>query len=264
MQKNLTISPAWVQRGLTLLLLLNIVLIVYYVVFDYQTMMHSDSAVANLLAQEIVETGNYFPRDWYYVNGDLWVFYIHTFIVPLLALFPNSYGLHAASALATGSLILLGTWLLTGVLAQSRSARLLSMAMLASGLSWYMAENLYGQASYGSIYYMSCLMLFFAWRSLITPLRARWLWRVAFALVTMLLFWANPQRALIYQGAPFLLAMASLLLLDLKDPVAGQRRGILRHLCNVHPLPMLLRKLPVLLPFLLLRAGGAYRPAAAG
>ena len=226
MQKNTTISPVWIGRALSALLLFNLALIGYYILFDYQSMMHSDSAVKNLLAQEIVETGSYFPRDWNYVNGDLWVFYTQTFIVPLLLLFPNSFRLHAASGLITAGLILFGTWQLTGVMGQSRTARLLSMAVLSCGMSLYMAENLYGQASYGSMYYMSCFMLLFAWRFLFAAPRARLWWGAAFVVINVLLFLANPQRAVIYQGAPFMLGLATLLLFDLKLPVPGERRRL--------------------------------------
>ena len=85
------------KRIFIALLLINISLVFYYIFVNYKAYFHSDSAAKNLIAQEIFETGQYFPSDWYYINGDLWVLSGHTYIVPMLSFFSNSYSLHAVS-----------------------------------------------------------------------------------------------------------------------------------------------------------------------
>eukprot|EP01034_Spumella_vulgaris_P033098 gene33098-40845_t len=82
-------SPATARLALQrvllpLLLLVNLLLLVHYVLLDYRVVTNSDSAVMNLLAQEIHDTGQWIPRAWNYANGDLWLLFTHTIIVPLL------------------------------------------------------------------------------------------------------------------------------------------------------------------------------------
>ena len=196
------------RRILPALLCINLALLAFFIVIDYQLIFHSDSAVKNLLAQEIYETGQYFPRDWNYVNGDLWVFYTQTFVIPLLPFARNGYLLHAASDLVSAALILWGTWLVTGLLEQARVARLTGMLVLSAGMSLIMAEHIFGQAAYGSMYYMACFLLYAYW-SLSQAAEGRALrWGVATAAMAALVFWANPQRALLFYGLPLLAAGA--------------------------------------------------------
>ena len=194
------------KRLLPALLCLNLVLLVFYLVINYQLSFHSDSAVKNLLAQEIYDTGRYFPRDWNYVNGDLWVFYTQTFIVALLPFMQNGFLAHAASDLISAALILAGTWLVTGLLLQTRAARLTGMLVISAGMSPIMAEHIFGQAAYGSMYYMACFLLYAYW-SLNQAHGTRALhWGAATALLAALVFWANPQRALLFYGLPLMTA----------------------------------------------------------
>lgn len=202
------------RRVLPALLCLNVLLLLFFLFFNYQLVFHSDSAVKNLLAQEIYETGQYFPRDWNYINSDLWVFYTHTFVLLLLPLIPNGFAAHALSDLISAALILGGSWCLAQVLGQGRPARLLSLILLSSGMSLILAEHIFGQAAYGSMYYMACYLLYSYWSLLQASGRRRWLWAGATFVLTALVFWANPQRALIYYGLPLITAAAALQLAD--------------------------------------------------
>jgi hypothetical protein len=196
------------KRWLPLLLCFNILLLVFFLLIDYQLIFHSDSAVKNLLAQEIVETGQYFPRDWNYTNGDLWVFYTQTFVVPLLLFMQNGYLAHFGSDLVSAALILYSSWLLTGLLEQGRLARLTGMLVVSGGMSLMMAEHIYGQAAYGSMYYMACFLLHAYWSLGQARGGQRVLWGAATAVLTLLVFWANPQRAALCYGLPLLAAGA--------------------------------------------------------
>ncbi|HEU4845821.1 MAG TPA: hypothetical protein VFT05_16255 [Burkholderiaceae bacterium] len=198
------------RRVLPLLLVFNLLLLVYYVVADYQLVVHSDSAVMNLLAQEIHDTGHYFPPGWNYANGDLWVGFTQTIIVPLLGWLPNTYALHALSGLVTAALVLLTAWCVGAMLDQSRLARLLGLVVLAGGISVNMAENLYGQAAYGVLFWQAGLLAVSGWRALQSEGAARWRWHALFAVLAVLVFWSNPSRALAFFGLP--LAAATLAL----------------------------------------------------
>jgi hypothetical protein len=199
------------KRILPIILGMNVVLLLTFLSFNYLLIFHSDSAVKNLLAQEIWDTGQYFPRDWNYVNNDLWVFYTQTFIIPLLGWFKNGFNLHVVSDLVSAALILLGSWLITGMLGQSRNARLVSMILVTAGMSLIFAEHVFGQAAYGSMYYMGCFLVYSYWKLSHARGRAALLWGVATFVLAALVFWANPQRALLYYGAPLFTAAFALL-----------------------------------------------------
>ncbi|MCU6496661.1 hypothetical protein LPN04_02505 [Rugamonas sp. A1-17] len=224
-----TAHGALTQRWLPLLLGINVMLLLFYLAFDYQLVYHSDAAVKNLLAQEIVDTGRYFPPDWNYVNSDLWVFYTHTFIVPLLRFMPNGYLVAVISDLVTAALILYGSWLLTGLLEQSRLARLLGMLVVSSGMSLIMAEHIYGQAAYGSMYYMACFLLYAYWQLSQARGHRIALWGAATTVLVILVFWANPQRALLFYGLPLMSAAVVQQMLETRAARSEQRRPQRRH-----------------------------------
>lgn len=191
------------------LLLANLCLLAYFIALGYQGLFHSDAATKSLLAQEIYDTGKYLPRDWNYVNADLMLVFGHLFIIPLLPFFENGYSLHAVSGAISAGLILLGTWLVSGVLSPSPRTRLLCLVIVASGISGVTAENLFGQVSYGNVFYMACFTVFAAWRFVEADGRARWMAGGLAGCLLMLLFWSNPQRAIASYGLPLVVASLS-------------------------------------------------------
>jgi hypothetical protein len=209
------------NKTLLLFFAINLFMLLYFVVGDYQFVFHSDSAAKNLLAQEVYEQGRFFPPDWNYVNRDLWVFYTHLYIVPLLKFFPNGYALHAASSVVTSALVLLGSWYVGAIAGLSRSARLMLLTLLAAGISPNMVENLYGQGAYGTMYYSGCFLLLFCWRFLQAGGARRWAWGGAAFAAALLLFCANPQRSAIYYGLPLACGVLSLVLLRRRRPAAA-------------------------------------------
>ncbi|WGG51373.1 hypothetical protein [Rugamonas sp. DEMB1] len=204
------------------LLGLNLLLLVFYLAVDYQLSYHSDSAVKNLLAQEIAETGRYFPPDWNYANADLWVLNTQTWIVPLLRWFPNGFPLHAVSDLATAALTLLAAWAVCRVMGLSRAATLLGLAVLSAGMSPILAEHIFGQGAYGTMFYMVGFLLYAYWAQRRAAGRARWLWAAAAALLLLLVFWGSPSRGMAGYALPLL---AALLALRWHERGAARRAG---------------------------------------
>lgn len=195
------------KSGLVAMFAINVLLLGYYLFYGYQNDFHSDSAVKNLLAQEMYETGQAFPDSWVYVNGDLMTVFGHWFILPLLAVLPNGYSLHAVSGAIFSTLILLGAWWVTGMAIKSRWVRLLCVTIVAGGISAQGAENLFGQVSYGSIFLSACLVLLFCWRFVSATGRASWLWGSLFLLLVTLVSSSNPQRAVATYVLPLLAAL---------------------------------------------------------
>ncbi|WP_144436422.1 hypothetical protein [Lysobacter antibioticus] len=209
------------KLGLIGVLALNLLLLVYYLIYGYQVAFHSDSAAKNLLAQEIYDTGRLFPTDWTYVNGDLMVVFGQWFIVPFLSFFANGYKLHALSGAISSLLILLSVWLASRLVTPSRWIRLFCVALIAGALSLQGAENLYGQVSYGVVFSLACFLLYFTWRYLAAIGSGVWIWGLAIWLHVALVSFSNPQRAL----ASYLLPLFGALIIDalVKGRAAGWR-----------------------------------------
>jgi hypothetical protein len=188
--------------------MVNLTFLGWYLFVGYQAGFHSDSAAKVILAREIVEMGDYFPDDWNYVNNDLFVLFGHTFVIPLLVFMPAGYTAHAISGLISSVLILSGIWLLTSIAHISTARRLLVLAIVAAGISGFLAENLYGQVSYGAIIYFACFSVYFSWRFIEAGWGKKWPWSAALLVVISLAFFANPLRALVSYGIPLLAAVS--------------------------------------------------------
>ena len=137
------------NAALNLLLAFNIASLVVYNFLTYRLEFHSDAAVKNLFAEEVVRQGSLFPADWAYVNGEMFVFFGHLPIIPLLLVSENGFVLHAISGTILGASCCSTVWWFTGVLHSSRTVRLLGVCLFAGGVSPMMAEALFGQAAYG-------------------------------------------------------------------------------------------------------------------
>ncbi|MBI5592348.1 MAG: hypothetical protein HY881_17920 [Deltaproteobacteria bacterium] len=70
-----------------------------------------------------------------------------------------------------------------------------------------MAENLYGQVSYGVFVYFSCYILFFSYKFLHASQKQRKFHGFALFCILCLVFWSNPQRAIVSYGIPIIAAI---------------------------------------------------------
>ncbi|OAG66325.1 hypothetical protein A7D17_05220 [Xanthomonas floridensis] len=178
-----------------MLLAVNVFLLLVFLFSYYQGYFHSDSSVRNLLAQEMHDSGSFFPPDWNYVNKDLMVVFPHLIVWGLLFFFDNSYTLFAVAGVITALLILGSVWWFTSLLGDVSWQRILSLAVLAGGISITFAEDMFGQAAYGVLLALTCLLMVLGWRSMTSMRNQRLVWWVLlFGLVT-LVTWSNPQRA---------------------------------------------------------------------
>ena len=135
---------------------LNLTFLILYIFKFYQNDFHSDSAAKVLLAKEIYHTGSFFPKEWNYVNGDIFILFGHAVIAPLLGFMPAGFQVHAISGLISSTLILSGFWLITGFASLHFNYRLLIISVFTGGISVFMAESLFGQGAYGAIICISC------------------------------------------------------------------------------------------------------------
>lgn len=200
----------WGKRALVAFFLLSVCLLIYYQFVGYRSSFHSDAAAKNLLANEILRQGSYFPSDWNYVNGDIWVLFGQTFIVPFLPFAKNGFVLHAISGAISAVLILWSVWLVASMSLRSNWMKFLVLTIFAGGISSVMAENLYGQVSYGNVLFFCCFTLYAAWRWLeADTLRSKLSWAAIFSALSIVTFWGNPQRAAAYDALPLVIAAAA-------------------------------------------------------
>ncbi|MDX8524179.1 hypothetical protein RFM68_06655 [Mesorhizobium sp. MSK_1335] len=190
-----------------LILAVNFCFLVFYVFVGYKKLFNADSAMKILLAREIIDSHHFFPPDWYYGNNDIVVVFGQLFAIPAMIFLPAGFTVHAISGLVTSILVLHSVWLATGLAPIGKTQRTLITASMAAGISGLLAENLYGQASYGTILYMSLYLIY----CLVRLTRAQStkhvvLWSVLLCVLITTEFWGNPQRALITIGMPFVTA----------------------------------------------------------
>jgi len=204
----------WVRCAKVVLLMavtFNLLLLFDFVFLGYVQYFNSDAATKNLLAQEMYESRSFFPPNWTYVNGDLMVVFGQLFVLPFLPFTSNGYSLHAMSGAVTSFLVLWSMWLAVGIANPSRWGRFVCIAVFASGISWQIAEQFYGQGGYGVVFYLACFMLYVAWRFLHAHGRKLWLWGVLMGAIMGLAFWSNAQRAAASYALPLMAAIGATL-----------------------------------------------------
>jgi hypothetical protein len=196
------------KNYLLTLFIFSLLNLTYFIFVSYKKYaFNSDSAVKVLLAEEILKQGNYFPPDFYYVNNDIWVIFGHTFIAPLLLFFPPGYLVHALASLISVTLILISVWWLAKEINVGLQKTYIILTVVSSGISLKSAEHLFGQTSYGTILY---LMLVFALFFKSITLETDWksfLYSFLLILITTLMTWANPGRAIVYYFVPLSVAV---------------------------------------------------------
>lgn len=191
---------------LVLLIVCNIAMLLFYDGVTYRSMMHSDAVALNMMADEVYRTGQLFPSEWNYPNGDLWAFYGHLFILPFLPFVKNGFAMHAVAAAVTGALVLLGVWLLAKVLEIRLELRLLLMAVLTSGVSHFFAEQVFGQLTYGTVLLLFVFQLYFFftyWKSVASQRPDGWA-LTGLCAVLFIVFLSNPSRAIATNLAPLI------------------------------------------------------------
>lgn len=107
---------------------------------------NSDTATANILAEEIVRTHQYFPESWN-AGQDLWVFFLHTFIVPL-TLFSDDYLFMRSVAVTIFIIMAVLTCVYCSRKAMKSNMWLVAVPLLFCGISGEYSDVVFGQAAY--------------------------------------------------------------------------------------------------------------------
>ena len=194
------------------LLLLSFVLyeISFYIFKTYRAFFNSDAAIANILAEEIVLAGTFFPSHWWYVNNDLWVFYKQLLVIPWVLAGKNGYFAHAFTVFEVSIFMIVFIYLFLRSLMLSRASSIMGSVVVCIGYSPMYLRELYGEAAY-TWYFLFMIAFMFIFRKLSPHVISKSTQIKAFIFFMMLLYLlvlANPVRFFVYYVAPFFGALA--------------------------------------------------------
>ena len=203
----------WLFRGAVLLLAATIGSLGFYIFCSYRAFFNSDAAIANILAEEIVRAGDFFPKNWWYVNNDLWVFYKHLLLIPWVMAGQNSFFAHGVSVFLVVLVTMAVLALLLRALGLSRTAAVMGCVVIGLGYSPMYLREIYGEAAY-TWYFAFILSFLLLWLRTNRPDSGRFSRLALFALLLVLVYLVvieNPVRFLVYYIAPFAGALLVLL-----------------------------------------------------
>ena len=194
------------------LLLLSLVLyeISFYIFKTYRAFFNSDAAIANILAEEMVLSGSFFPSHWWYVNNDLWIFYKQLLVIPWVLAGKNGYFAHAFTVFEVSIFMIVFIYLFLRSLMLSRASSIMGSVVVCIGYSPMYLRELYGEAAY-TWYFLFMIAFMFIFRKLSPHVISKSTQIKAFIFFMMLLYLlvlANPVRFFVYYVAPFFGALA--------------------------------------------------------
>ncbi len=177
----------------------------FYIFKTYRAFFNSDSAIANILAEEIVLAGTFFPSHWWYVNNDLWVFYKQALVIPWVLLGKNGYFAHAFTVFIVSAFMVFVIFKFLRSLMLSRASSLMGGVVVCIGYSPMYLRELYGEAAY-TWYFIFMIGFMFIFRKLSPHVISKRTQIKAFILFMVLLYLlvlANPIRFFVYYVVPF-------------------------------------------------------------
>ena len=193
-------------------LAVNVGMLLFYAFVTFKLFLYTDAATKSLLAGTILESGSLLPADWYYVNGDIWLFLHHIFLVPLIRLTGIGYQSYALNNAAFYSLYALSVFFYIRGLAISARLKCLMAVMAISSFSYFHASFTFGEIAYISTYLFLFLWMGIVGRVARCPSPAPKRYYAGLFFLIGLFTVHNPQRTFIYNFLPVLLVCAALYL----------------------------------------------------
>jgi len=177
----------------------------FYIFKTYRAYFNSDAAIANILAEEMVISGSFFPSHWWYVNNDLWVFYKQALVIPWVLVGKNGYFSHAFTVFAVSVFMVAVIYKFLRSLMLSPVASVMGGVVVCIGYSPMYLRELYGEAAY-TWYFIFMIGFMFIFRKLsphVISRRTQIKAFIVFMALLYLLVLANPIRFFVYYVVPF-------------------------------------------------------------
>ena len=182
------------------ILVVNIFLIIYYQSFIYRAFFNSDAAIANILAQEIINQDSYYPSSWWYVNGDIWTLFKHTLVIPLTLFGFEAYDIHTIVVISFFFFSLFITYKYLKKIGTETKGILVAFVGMSTLYSPMYAREVFGESAY--IWYytaiISYLYCFYILSQEETKERKIWIAGLFIVFLTIGLVAENPSRFAIY------------------------------------------------------------------
>ena len=135
-----------IERILFILVVLVLVSLLIFTFTGSNLYFNSDTATANILAEEIVRTHQYFPEGWY-AGQDLWVFYLHTFIA-VFTLFSDDYLFMRSLACTIFIIMAVLSCIYCSRKVMKNNSWLVAVPLLFCGISLEYSTVVFGQCAY--------------------------------------------------------------------------------------------------------------------
>ena len=184
------------------IVIVNLALILLFVVFTFQWYFHSDAATKMLFASEMIKNGTIIPPDWYYVNGDIWIFFIQLPLVFLEKIFGYGWAGYVSNSIVYISIYLAAFIYFAKQLKVEFSSKVLLFVMAFSAYSTVNAMMVFGELTGISepIFIFTLLGIFL---SLEKSQSKKYFWLMGILIFVYTI--GGPSRSLINNTAPALL-----------------------------------------------------------
>lgn len=177
--------------------------LLYFIFISYKYLaFNSDSASKVLIASEILNSHSFFPKDWTYVNNDLWITTAHIFVVPLLQFLPPGYLSHSIACSLMGGLIIFSIWWLVNAFQIVAAQKILIILICLGGVSLTITESMFGQVSYGTLLMFSVLLIKCLGLYDFNSAKKNLIYYFLTLLIVLLMVIGNPMRAVPYYLFP--------------------------------------------------------------
>jgi hypothetical protein len=207
-------ATVWIERSWKpILLIIFGSNLLYFIFISYKYLaFNSDSASKVLIASEIFNSHSFFPKDWAYVNNDLWITTAHVFVVPLLRFLPPGYLSHAIACSLMGGLIIFSIWWLINSFQIGVAQKTLIILMCLGGISLTITESMFGQVSYGILLMFSVLLIKCLGLYDFNSAKKNLIYYFLTLLIVLLMVIGNPMRAVPYYLFPIACSVIFLLI----------------------------------------------------
>ncbi|MDD5372290.1 MAG: hypothetical protein PHO62_02565 [Sulfurimonas sp.] len=184
----------------SVILITNLFFIFYYQSFIYKAFFSSDAAIANILAQEIINQGSYYPNSWWYVNGDIWTVFKHTLAIPLNLLGFGAYDVHTIVVISFFAFSLCVTYLYLKKIGTDTIGILVAFIGISTLYSPMYAREVFGESAY--IWYYTAIISYLYFFYILSQEKEKekkiWIAGLFVIILTIGLFAENPSRFAIY------------------------------------------------------------------
>lgn len=203
------VGAAWLRVSIAVVAAVLVFDFVYLYLLKFDDFVHSDAAVTAIMAKGALARRLPVDVDWYFANGDVWLFAPHLYAMPLVAIWGISVSTLLAAVMFGFALEVVALMWSFTKLGGDRRAAVLGTALTLVAWSRLHILFVYVELSYGFV--ATLYVLLFATHALLfhrlasRPSSLAW---AGCAIFTFIASAQNPLRAVVFAVAPLMVAFA--------------------------------------------------------